>query len=140
MQNKNKLSLLFQKMELRGLLKDGVFHTPIDFFAIRKPTYWEELKNSVYVIDFSAKDDFFIISTVSDCASVENLEFEIWFSKTDWNIIWAFSYNRSWQVEKMTEEQIEWIIESLFDPFEYDIVFPYEKEKDKNSKRKTQKW
>lgn len=138
MQNKNKSSLLLQKLELRGLLKDGVFHTPIDFFAIRKPTYFEELKNSVYVIDFSAKDDFFIISTVSDCASLENLEFEIWFSKNDWNIIWAFSYNRSGKVEKMTKEQIEWIIESLFDPSRYDIIFPLNTQKNTNSTKKIQ--
>lgn len=121
MKNKNKPSFLFQKLQIRGLLNDGIFHAPLNFFAIRKTTYWEELKNAVYTIDFSLQDDYLVISTVSDCSSSKNFEFEIWCSKSDWNVVWAFTYNRSGKMEKMTKEQIDWIIESLFNPFKYDI-------------------
>ena len=123
--NKNKYrnkktSYLFKKLRERWLL-EKVTLTSCDFFAIRKPTLWEELKNTSYVIDFSNRGDYFVASSISDCVSSENFEFEIWFSKSDWNIIWAFNYNRHGKIEKMREEQILWVIESLFNPLEYTI-------------------
>lgn len=119
--NKNKkLSHLFGKLKGRWLL-EMVKSGSCNFFAIRKPTYLEEIKNTAYVVDFETKNDYFVISTITDCVSSDNLECEVWFRKKDGKIEWAFCYDQKGKLGELDEIFVYWLLEMIFDPFEYDL-------------------